>query len=171
MRTPTVLCLLLSLTAGPSPAQVPASAGSWRVDPAVQRERDATRKSILEDELAAQAKLFLEAHAELREARAQRLPRAKAEDIVERLDLHRRNIAELGREIARAVGDVAGSGGSKRAVERIGDYWLIPGQATSSGGLDSAPRPLPREPSPARNPEERGRPEWVIPANPPGKVP
>ena len=171
MRTLTVLCLLLSLAAGPSPAQVPASAGSWRVDPAIQRERDVTRKSILDDELASQAKLFVEAHAELREARALRLPRAKSEDIVERLDLHRRNIAELGREIARTVGDVAASSGTKRAVERVTDNWLIPGQATSQGGLDSAPRPQPREPLPARNPEERGRPEWIIPANPPGKVP
>jgi hypothetical protein len=171
MRTPTALCLLLSLTAGPSPAQVMAPAGGWRVDPAVQRERDATRKSILDDELASQAKLYLDAHAELREARAQRLPRAKAEDIVERLDLHRRNIAELGREIARTVGDVTGSRGSKREVERVTDNWLISGQANSPGGLDSPPRPLPREPTPARNPEERPRPEWIIPANPPGRIP
>lgn len=171
MRTPIVLCLLLSLTAGSSPAQVPASAGGWRVDPAIQRERDATRKSILDDELAAQAKLFFDAHAELREAQALRLPRAKAEDIVERLDLHRRNIAELGREIARTEGDVTTSGGPKRTVERVLDNWLIPGQANSPGGLDSAPRLAPRDPLPTRNPEERGRPEWIIPANPPGRVP
>lgn len=171
MRTPTVLCLLLSLTVGSSSAQVPASAGSWRIDPATQRERDTTRKSILEDELASEAKQFADAHAELREARALRFPRAKVEDIAERLDRHRRNIAELGREIARVegVGDVVISAGPKRAVERLADNWLIPGQATPPRGLDSVPRPLPREPLAARNPDERGRPEWIIPASPSGR--
>ena len=171
MRTPTVLCLLLSLTVGSSSAQVPASAGSWRIDPATQRERDTTRKSILEEELASEAKQFADAHAELREARVLRVPRAKVEDIAERLDRHRRNITELAREIARVegVGDVAISAGPKRAVERLADNWLIPGEATPPRGLDSVPRPLPREPLPARNPDERGRPEWIIPASPSGR--
>ena len=171
MRTPTVLCLLLSLTVGSSSAQVPASAGSWRVDSATQRERDTTRKSILEHELASEAKQFADAHAELREARALRVPRANVEDIAERLDRHRRNIAELGREIARVEGveDVAISAGPKRAVERLADNWLIPGEATPPRGLDSVPRPLQREPLAARNPDKRERPDWIIPAGQSGR--
>ena len=171
MRTPTVLCLLLSLTVGSSSAQVPASAGSWRIDPATQRERETTRKSILQEELASEAKQFADAHAELREARALRFPRAKVEDIVERLDRHRRNITELAREIARVegVGDVAISAGPKRAVERLADNWLIPGEATPPRGLDSVPRPLQREPLAARNPDKRERPDWIIPASPSGR--
>jgi len=49
------------------------------------------------------------------------------------------------------------------------DNWLISGQATPPRGLDSMPRPLPREPLPARNPDERGRPDWIIPASPSGR--
>lgn len=171
MRTPTVLCLLLSLIVGSSSAQVPASAGSWRIDPATQRERDTTRKSILEEELASEAKQFADAHAELREARVLRVPRAKVEDIAERLDRHRRNITELAREIARVEGvaDVAISAGPKRAVERLADNWLIPGEATPPRGLDSVPRPLQREPLAARNPDKRERPDWIIPASPSGR--
>jgi len=171
MRTPTVLCLLLSLTVGSSSAQVPASAGSWRIDPATQRERETTRKSILQEELASEAKQFADAHAELREARVLRVPRAKVEDIAERLDRHRRNITELAREIARVegVGDVAISAGPKRAVERLADNWLIPGEATPPRGLDSVPRPLQREPLAARNPDKRERPDWIIPASPSGR--
>ena len=79
MRTRTVLCLLLSLASGFASAQ-------WQEDPAKQRTRDAARKTILEDELAAEAKLFVEAHSE-RSA--------------ERMGQHRRNLAALTRELAR----------------------------------------------------------------------
>lgn len=81
MRALLVLCLALS-AGGSALAQ-----DAWKVDPAKQRERDVARKSILEDELAAEAKLFVEAHAE-RSA--------------ERMDQHRRNLAALTRELARA---------------------------------------------------------------------
>ena len=150
MRTPTVLCLLLSLAVGSSSAQVPPSAGSWRVDSAAQRERDKIRKSILEDELASEAKQFVVAHSELREARARRVQRSAVDDIAERLDRHRRNLGELGREIARVEGqtDVAVDGEPKRAAERLADNWLIPG--------------------PSR--DERGRPEWIIPPGQPGRL-
>src|SRR5437773_1164100 len=132
MRTPTVLCLLLSLTVGSSSAQVPVSADIWRIDSATQRERDTTRKSILEDELAWEAKLFADAHAELREARALRVPLGKVEDIAERLDRHRRNMVELGQEIAHVEGvlDVATSGEPRHEPERLADNWLISSQAT-----------------------------------------
>ena len=166
MRTPTALCLLLSLTVSSASAQVPASAGNWRVDGATQRERDKTRKSILEHELASEAKQFTDAHAELRQARALRVPPGQVEDIAERLDRHRRNITELGREIARVEGQggVAIRGRPKHAVERFADNWLISGQATSPSGLDSVPKPLL-----ARNRDGRGRPEWIIPASQSGR--
>ena len=85
MRTRTVLCLLLSLASGFASAQ-------WQEDPAKQRARDAARKTILEEELAAEAKLFVEAHSE----------RA-----AERMDRHRRNLAALTRELGRGESEPA----------------------------------------------------------------
>jgi len=154
MRTPTVLCLLLSLGVSSAQAQVAGSSGGWRVDAATQRERDAAAKSILEDELASEASQFADARGEMREAQARRLPAVKAEEIAERLDRHRRNMVELGREIARADGDLD-AGAPKRSPRRIADNWLVPGQtqAVAPSAADS-----PRSAS-----AERGRPEWIIP--------
>lgn len=160
MRTPTVLCLLLSLGVGGAQAQVAGSSAGWRVDAATQRERDASRKSILEDELASEARQFADARTEWREAQARRLPAAKAEEIAERLDRHRRNIVELGREIARIEGDVADAGAPKRAPVRTVDNWLVPGQAVAPTAADSA----------QGFSAERGRPEWVIPGRKFGKL-
>lgn len=102
MRTPTVLCALLSLAVASALAQTPASSEVWKEDHAKQRERDAARKSILEDELAAEAKLLVEAHAELRGARGRNLT-----EIAERMDRHRRNLAALTREMARGESEPA----------------------------------------------------------------
>lgn len=79
MQTRIALSLLLSLASGFASAQ-------WQEDPAKQRTRDVARKTILDDELAAEAQLFVEAHSE-RSA--------------ERMDRHRRNLAALTRELAR----------------------------------------------------------------------
>lgn len=152
MRTPTVLCLLLSLSVGGVQAQVAGSAAGWRVDPATQRERDAARKSILEDELASEARQFTDARTEMREAQARRLPAVKAEEIAERLDRHRRNMVELGREIARVEGDLD-TGAPKRTAGRSADNWLVPGQPVAPAPADGA----------QNTSAERGRPEWVIP--------
>lgn len=95
MRTPTVLCLLLSLALGPASAQ-------WQVDPTKQRERDVVRKTILEDELAAEAKLLVEAHGELRDPRGRNVA-----EIAERMDRHRRNLSALTREIGRGESEPA----------------------------------------------------------------
>jgi len=70
-----------------------------RVEPAVQRERDDTRKTILEDELASEARQLADAQAELRGAKALSASAGSVEEIAERLARHRQNIAELGREI------------------------------------------------------------------------
>ena len=80
MRALLILCLALS-AGGQALAQ-----DAWKVDPAKQRQLDAGRRSILEDELAAEAKLFVEAHAGR---------------LAERMDQHRRNLAALTRELAR----------------------------------------------------------------------
>ena len=152
MRTPTVLCLLLSLSVGGAQAQIAASPAGWRVDAATQRERDAARKSILEDELASEARQFADARAEMHETQARRLPAVKAEEIAERLDRHRRNMVELGREIARVEGDLD-TGGPKRTAGRSADNWLVPGQPVAPAPADGA----------RNTPAERGRPEWVIP--------
>jgi len=159
MRTPTVLCLLLSLGVGIAQAQVAGSSAGWRVDPATQRERDAARKSILEDELASEAKQFTDARAEMREAQARRLPAVKAEEIGERLDRHRRNMVELGREIARVEGDLD-TGALKRPLGRAADNWLVPGQPVAPAAADSA----------SSTSAEQRRPEWVIPGRKFGKL-
>lgn len=160
MRTPTVLCLLLSLSVGGVQAQVAGSAAGWRVDPATQRERDAARKSILEDELASEARQFTDARTEMREAQARRLPAVKAEEIAERLDRHRRNMVELGREIARAEGDIGGAAAPRRAAGRTPDNWLVPGQPVAPTAADSA----------SSTSAEQRRPEWVIPGRKFGKL-
>ncbi|HWA36998.1 MAG TPA: hypothetical protein VG873_03975 [Burkholderiales bacterium] len=101
MQTRTVLCLLLSLASGFASAQ-------WQEDPAKQHARDAARKTILEDELAAEAKLFVEAHSE-RSA--------------ERMGQHRRNLAALTRELARGEAEVEKASIKRPAGGR--PDWLI----------------------------------------------
>ena len=102
MRALLVLCLALSV-GGPALAQ-----DAWKVDPAKQRQLDAGRKSILEDELAAEARLFVEAHSE-RSA--------------ERMERHRRNLAALTRELARGEAE-ADKASIKRPAAGRPD-WLI----------------------------------------------
>ena len=165
MRTRSVLWVLLSLVVGPVQAQVPASPDRWRVDAAVQRERDASRKLVLEEELAAEARQFAEAHAELREARARRVVSGQMEVITERLDRHRRNMRELAGEIARAERDMAPAGsGPTHAAERLAHNWLIAGQATLPRQADGATGYAARKSLSARNRDEPARPEWIIPA-------
>ena len=104
MRALLVLCLALSV-GGPALAQ-----DAWKVDPAKQRQLDAGRKAILEDELAAEAKLFVEAHSE-RSA--------------ERMERHRRNLAALTRELARGESE-AEKASPKRSVGGRPDWVISP---------------------------------------------
>lgn len=92
MRALLVLCLALSVSASAL----------------ADRHREAARKAILEDELAAEAKLFVEAHSE-RSA--------------ERMDRHRRNLAALTRELARGESDAEKTPIKKPAGGR--PDWLI----------------------------------------------
>ena len=139
MRTLIVLCALVSLASGSAIAQAPAPTEVWKEDPAKQRERDAARKAILEDELAEEAKQYAEAHGELREGRARQASSQRLEDASERVNRHRRNMAELAREIARTDGDVPGKASRPRPAA---DDWLIRVQ-----------------------PAKDESPEWLVPAD------
>ena len=61
MRTRNVLCLLLSFVPGSAAAEPPVTAAAMRVEPGMQRERDDARKTILEDELASEARQLADA--------------------------------------------------------------------------------------------------------------
>src|SRR5882762_3170917 len=145
MRTRNVLCLLLSFVPGSAVAEPPVTSAAMRVDPAVQRERDDTRKTILEDELASEARQLADAQAELRGARALSASAGSVEEIAERLARHRRNIAELGREIGLVERQRDSSIRKGDSVERRArDGWLISGRMPPSASLDAASATLPR---------------------------
>lgn len=167
MRTPIVLCALLSLAAGPAPAQAPASKELRQRDRPAPRERAQERKSILEDELASEAKQFADAFAALREARSRSASDETLKDFSEQVDRHRRNVAELAREIARAGGQgqggAAGTGPQSIAERPILDKWLIPGQPAKEP--DETPKRRGREALPRKSIEERGYPEWMLPSD------
>ena len=139
MRTLIVLCVLVSLAISSALGQTPGSSEVWKEDPARQRERDAARKAILEDELAAEAKQYTEAHGELREGQARQASSQRLEDVSERVSRHRRNMAELAREIARAEGDIPGKAIRPKPAS---DDWLIRVQ-----------------------PAKAESPEWLVPAD------
>lgn len=149
MRTLIVLCLLLSVASGRVLAQEPASGEAWQVDPVEQRQRDAARKSILEDELASEARQFADAYAKWRDARDRHVEAAKLDELAEQADRHRRNMAELGRELARPEGKPDASAPvAERAGERnritsdqrseTAQEWIIP--ASGPGAADDQGR-------------------------------
>lgn len=166
MRTQTVLCLLLNLAVGSAVAEPPVTAAAMRVDPAVQRERDSTRRTILEDELASEAKQLADTQAELRDANLLRASPGNIGDISERLTRHRKNISDLGREIALVERQSDSTNRNTDSAERRGtDSWLIRGRPplTESPEVVSAARPRRSLQSPDE--DERRRPGWIIPAN------
>lgn len=126
MRTLSILCVLLSF-AGPVLAE---------------GDRDATRKAILEEELATEARHFAEAHAELGATRRAQTSAERLAEIAERVDRHRRNIAALTRELSRGGADMPTRSVPSKAVS---NEWLIP---------------------PSGN---RQRPEWLVPGGQQGR--
>src|SRR6266851_7154290 len=129
MRTQTVLCLLLNLAVVSATAEPPVTAAAMRVDPVVQRERDDTRETILEDELASEARQLADVQAELRGAKAPSASTSTVDEIAERLARHRRNISELGREIALVERQRDSANRSTESAEgRAKDGWLIRGR-------------------------------------------
>jgi hypothetical protein len=96
--------------------------------PGVFAQSDAARRSILEEELAAEAAGYADAYSELKSARKREASARSLEDIAERVNRHRRNMAELAREIARADGDPAGKGAPRppHPAKSGPPEWLIP---------------------------------------------
>lgn len=132
MRTLIVLCALLSVAS------------------AALGQSEAARKSILEGELAAEAAGYADAYAELKSARNRDTPADRLEDIAERVNRHRRNLAELAREIARTEGDVAVNGARPKALPE--DNWLVPANQRADESLPTGPaRPA--------------HPDWLVPGD------
>jgi len=160
MRTRNVLCLLLSFVPGSAAAEPPVTAAAMRVEPGMQRERDDTRKTILEDELASEARQLADAQAELRGAKALSASAGSVEEIAERLARHRRNIAELGREIGLVERQRDSANRKADFVEgRATDRWLISGRPPDASSATFARRPLQ-----SAEGDERRKPGWIIPA-------
>jgi hypothetical protein len=88
-KAPVAVVRTDAAPAGPAPAR--------RIDPIVQRERDADRRSILDDELARELKARDEVS---RRAGAAKDP-AQREPLATQLQRHAANIEALQREIAR----------------------------------------------------------------------
>jgi hypothetical protein len=165
MRTRNVLCLLLSFVPGSAAAEPPVTSAAMRVDPAVQRERDDTRKTILEDELASEARQLADAQAELRGAKALSASAGSVEEIAERLTRHRRNIAELGREIALVERQRDSAiRNTDSAERRTTDSWLIRGRSPSSVSPDPTSAALSRRPLQSADGDDRRKPGWIIPS-------
>jgi len=165
MRTQTVLCLLLNLAVTSATAEPPVTAAAMRVDPVVQRERDDTRKTILEDELASEARQLADAQAELRGAKALSASAGSVEEIAERLARHRRNIAELGREIGLVARQRDSANRKADSAERRAtDGWLISGRPPLSASPDPASATVARRPLQSAEGDERRKPGWIIPA-------
>jgi len=165
MRTQTVLCLLLNLAVGSATAEPPVTAAAMRVDPVVQRERDDTRKTILEDELASEARQLADTQAELRGAKALSAPAGTVDEIVERLARHRQNISELGREIALVERQRDSANRNTDSAERrTTDSWLIHGRPPSSVSPDPTSAALSRRPLQSADGDDRRKPGWIIPS-------
>lgn len=174
MRTPIRLWLLLSglmgLFAVSAMAQVPASTSAMRVDPAMQRERDITRMSILQDELAKESRELANAENAQRIAQASRVSADKLQEAATRILLHRQNVAALMREIALVkktnIPD-ANRGEVKevetRPQERQPDDWLIFRSQVPAVDRNVVPNVLLRRRLPLAE-SGNTRPQWIIPS-------
>ena len=166
MRTQTVLCLLLNLAVGSAVAEPPVTAAAMRVDPVVQRERDDTRRTILEDELASEARQLADVQAELRGAKALSASASTVDEIVERLARHRQNISYLGREIALVERQRDSTNRNTDSVERRAtDSWLIRGRPPLTESPEVVSSARPRRSLQSADGDDRRRPGWIIPAN------
>src|ERR1700694_5052593 len=163
MRTQTVLCLLLYLAVGSAPAEPPVTAAAMRVDLMVRPRRDDPRKTILEDELASEARQLADVQAELRGAKALSASVGTVDEIAERLGRHRQNISALGREIALVERQRDSANRNADSAEpRTTDSWLIRGRSPSP---DAASAAVSRRPLQSADGDERRKPGWIIPAN------
>ena len=91
-----------STSASPVRARNNASPSDFpRVDNETQKSRDGTRRKILEDELAAEGKLLIEARQNLNDSKgnSEALP-AKIKGLQEQVSLHEKNVDALKSELA-----------------------------------------------------------------------
>ena len=161
MRMPRrlwLLSFLAGLLAAPAFAQSP---DIMHVDPAVQRERDATRQNILQDELAKETRELDAAQTELRNTEASRATSDKVREITARVTLHRQNLSALEREIslAQRPAEQSPNFAIRVTAKRQPDNWLIAGRQLATGEPNrSIRRRLPLADAGA------GLPPWIIQA-------
>jgi hypothetical protein len=185
MRMPIRLWLLLSFTTGLSAisalgqvsAYPLASQNSMRVDPSVQRERDITRMSILQDELAKETLELGTAETEWSNAQVARTPPNKVQDISARVTLHRQNVTALDREIGltknRAISAVRNDDlieTPTRSQRRQPDDWLIFRPPFPEPDQNAVPKVLVRRRLPLAAPTV-SQPQWIIQAGLMGLLP
>ncbi|AJP48607.1 hypothetical protein PG1C_09445 [Rugosibacter aromaticivorans] len=185
MRMPIRLWLLFSFTTGLSAtsafgqvsAYPLASQNSMRVDPSVQRERDTTRMSILQDELAKETRELGTAETEWRNAQVARTPPDKVQDISARVTLHRQNVTALEREIGLVKNRPVSIARNDDLVEtptrsrtRQPDDWLIFRPQLPEPDQNAAPKVLVRRRLPLAAPTV-SQPQWIIQAGLKGLLP
>lgn len=72
-----------------------------RVDSTTQKSRDGARRKILEDELAAEGKLLVDARQNLKDGKGNpEMPAKKMKDLQEQVSLHEKNMDALKSELA-----------------------------------------------------------------------
>ena len=113
-------------------AQVPGPTSAMRVDPALQRERDTTRMSILRDELAKESRELANSENDLHSFQTSQTSSDKFQGATARVTLHRQNLISLEREIALVKSPVNPATTSREVKEvstspqgRQPDNWLI----------------------------------------------
>ena len=166
MRMPSLwlLSFLAGLVVASAFAQAPVSASpdAMRVNPAVQRERDTTRMSILQDELATETRALETAQKDLRGVEALHSSADSVQQITQRVTLHRQNLSALQREIELAERP---TDSAVRTVERRSpDDWLIPGRRLTATEQTATILPTRRRLVPANRVDDM-LPAWIIPSD------
>ena len=165
MRIPILwlLSFLAGLVVASAFAQAPVSASpdAMRVNPAVQRERDITRMSILQDELATETRALETAQKDLRDVDALHSSADSVQQITQRVTLHRQNLSALQREIELAE---RATDSAVRTVERRSpDDWLIPVRRLTATEQTSTSLSTRWRLVPADRPDDL-LPAWIIPS-------
>lgn len=84
----------------PSPGTAPTPAHFPRVSREVQRQRDALRRQVLEQELATETRLLEQARRALTQARSAPASAAQAQAVVDAVRLHERNVNAIQYELS-----------------------------------------------------------------------
>jgi hypothetical protein len=156
MQTRILLLGVLSLVAGAASAQT----GQLRIDPDVQRQRDQTRITILQDELISEALALADVQKALKSDAARSDPRI-AQESSKRIARHRQNISALAREIALSERQSLGAGKAAAAPSGFERFAVEPLPLQRIVPPPAAPEPTIDE----RRSAVGGVPEWVISGN------